>query len=122
MFRAAVIDVGSNAIRLVGVTIDSYGAVVERQFERYALRLGTDVFETGRLKRATISSLEKTFRLIAQELENLEIDVYRAVATSAMRDAANGQQVVRRIKKNTGISLINSVGSTSPFSQAPHSL
>lgn len=105
MLRAAVIDVGSNAIRLLGGTVDPFGSVVERQFERYALRLGTDIFESGRFRRPTIEALESTFKLIAQEMDNLEIDRYRAVATSAMREAENGPQVVKRILKTTGVKL-----------------
>ena len=92
MERVAAIDVGSNAIRLLGVSVDPLGAIVESQFERYALRLGTDVFECGRLKTPAISSLESICRLIVQEMEELNIERYRAVATSAIRDAETGMR------------------------------
>lgn len=105
MEKVAVIDVGSNAIRLLGVSVDCLGAALERQFERYALRLGTDVFEYGKFKAKTISSFEKTCHLISQEMLNLGIERYWAVATSAMRDASNGAEVAQRIFRKTGLKL-----------------
>ncbi len=105
MEKVAAIDVGSNAIRLLGVSVDSWGTLVESHFERYALRLGTDVFERGRLGAAAISRLESICKLIVQEMKELNIKQYRAVATSAMRDAENGDQVVDYIFGATGLKL-----------------
>jgi len=105
MSTVAVVDVGSNAIRLLGGTITPMGELVKRRFERYALRLGTDVFQKGRFSRATVSALEAVFWDIAEEMERLGVSKYRAVGTSALRDSGNAAQVVRRLKRTTGVEL-----------------
>ncbi len=105
MSTVAVVDVGSNAIRLLAGTVTPFGELVGRRFERYALRLGTDVFQRGRFSRATVNALEGVFGDIAEELERLGVSRYRAVGTSALRDSGNAAQVVRRLKRTTGLDL-----------------
>ena len=105
MAKLAVVDVGSNAIRLLCVGIDSCGRTDLEEFHRYPLRLGTDVFEHGYLLDSTVEKLREVFATISTRMEDLEIDGYRAVATSAMREAANAQDVLRDLKHSTGLDL-----------------
>lgn len=85
--------------------VTSTGVVSGGGYRRYALRLGTDVFRTGAVTRQSASELLTIFEDIAQRMRTRGVDKYRAVATSAMRDAHNGPSLVKRIKRKTGIEL-----------------
>ena len=105
MIRVAVVDVGSNAIRLVWQAVDALGHVRDEGYHRYGLRLGTDAFTLGKLSRQTTQDLVSVFYEIAGLISEHQIDSYRAVATAAMRAASNAPAVVKRIKRETGINL-----------------
>ena len=105
MIRVAVVDVGSNAIRLVWQAVDEIGQVRDEGYHRYGLRLGTDAFSLGKLSRQTTQDLVSVFGEIASLIQTHQIDSYRAVATAAMRAASNAPAVVKRIKRETGIDL-----------------
>ncbi|MBT6488992.1 MAG: Ppx/GppA family phosphatase, partial [Deltaproteobacteria bacterium] len=105
MIRVAVVDVGSNAIRLVWQAVDALGHVRDEGYHRYGLRLGTDAFSLGKLSRQTTQDLVAVFHEIAGLISEHQIDSYRAVATAAMRAASNAPAVVKRIKRETGIKL-----------------
>jgi exopolyphosphatase/guanosine-5'-triphosphate,3'-diphosphate pyrophosphatase len=105
MIRVAVVDVGSNAIRLVWQAVDSLGQVRDEGYHRYGLRLGTDAFSLGKLRRQTTQDLVSVFGEIASLIQTHQIDSYRAVATAAMRAATNTPSVLKRIKRETGIDL-----------------
>ncbi|MEZ4271493.1 MAG: hypothetical protein R3C68_08700 [Myxococcota bacterium] len=101
----AAIDAGSNAVRLLMVALDDWGIARHRRYKRYALRLGGDVFARGSLSNETITALVGVFTDIRRRMEHFGVGHYRAVATSAMRDAKNGPAIVRRIARQTGIAL-----------------
>ncbi len=105
MIRVAVVDVGSNAIRLVWQAVDELGQIKDEGYHRYGLRLGTDAFSRGKLTRQTTQDLVAVFHEIAGLMQNHEVDSYRAVATAAMRAVSNQQAVVKRVKRETGIDL-----------------
>ena len=105
MTIAGVVDVGTNAIRLAWSEVDGAGVLRRSGYERFALRLGTDVFEVGKLRKATIDELVSVFQTIANTMHAVGVVRYRAVATSAMRGAANAAAVCKRIKRETGLEL-----------------
>lgn len=105
MIRVAVVDVGSNAIRLVWQAVDALGQVRDEGYHRYGLRLGTDAFSLGKFSRQTTQDLVSVFGEIASLIKTHQIDSYRAVATAAMRAASNTPAVLKRIKRETGIDL-----------------
>jgi exopolyphosphatase/guanosine-5'-triphosphate,3'-diphosphate pyrophosphatase len=86
---------------VVGLT--SVGAVTHMEFQRWPIRLGSDAFAHGRIRRERVAMLTGTFEAIAHHLERLGVDAYRAVATAAMRDASNGSKIVTRIRRATGV-------------------
>ncbi len=107
--RIGAIDIGSNAARLVikEVTIQKSGEpeFTKLTYLRIPLRLGFDVFETG-----TISPLRKEMLLNAMDafstlLKTYDVQLYRACATSALRDASNGREMMRAVKRKTGIGI-----------------
>ena len=95
MPKIAAIDVGSNAIRLLLVSFNRYGIEQKRLFTRYPLRLGADVFAHKRVLPKTQVKLISIFSDIAHRLERFKVTAYRAVGTSAMRDAQNSNKLIK---------------------------
>ncbi|WP_018295370.1 Ppx/GppA phosphatase family protein [Mariprofundus ferrooxydans] len=101
----AAIDVGSNAIRLGVATRDADGVPTMLQRYREPVRLGHDAFTSGILSQQTMDSAVEAFLQFRRILDQHKITVYRAAATSALRDSVNGQQLIDRIQQETGIEL-----------------
>lgn len=105
----AAIDIGSNAVRLLIKSIDR-DAVQEKKFKklmllRVPLRLGLDVFSIGEVSEKKADKLRRLMKAFRQLMKIYEVDDYRACATSAMRDARNGNEIIRKIDKDTGIRI-----------------
>lgn len=109
MPRFAAIDVGSNAMRLRIVSAErpTDGAAPlqyeELQAMRASVRLGGDVFVTGRLRPTAISAAVSALSEFRAEMDKAKVDAYRAVATSAVREAENGDALVERALREAGI-------------------
>jgi len=99
------IDVGSNAMRLGIAAQDDQGAPRLIQRYREPVRLGHDAFTTGVLSPQTMDEAVEAFRQFRRILDQHHVEKYRATATSAMRDAANGRELIARIAAETGIEL-----------------
>lgn len=105
----AAIDIGSNAARLLITEALVYkdGSVdfTKLNLLRIPLRLGFDVFSNGFIsdekKRKMIDTI-KAYKLL---MDIYKVEALKACATSAMRDASNGAQVLAEIKKETGIDV-----------------
>jgi exopolyphosphatase/guanosine-5'-triphosphate,3'-diphosphate pyrophosphatase len=72
---------------------------------RVPLRLGFDVFETGEISKAKVKMLMQTLKAYKHLLEAYEIKYVYACATSAMRDARNSKDIIRKVKLETGIEI-----------------
>ncbi len=104
----AVIDIGSNAIRLLfanahgnleNINVDKASLI------RVPLRLGKDVFKNSEISKAREKKLIKTmkaFKLLIGVMEPVRV---RACATSAMREAVNSKKIIKKIKNEVGISV-----------------
>ncbi len=109
----ASIDIGSNAMRLLFANIfeNSKGALtpVRTAFIRVPIRLGGDVFSTGQISPEREQKLLKTLTAFKTLIDVNDAVAYEAVATSAMREAANGAQIIMRIEKelNLHVRIIN---------------
>ena len=106
--RFGAIDIGSNAARLLVKDIRQKDGVILEQkisFIRVPIRLGEDVFETGRVSEAKEDSLLKTLKGFRYLLEAQGIEWFRACATSSLREAKNGDDIVRRIHQDSAIRL-----------------
>jgi exopolyphosphatase/guanosine-5'-triphosphate,3'-diphosphate pyrophosphatase len=100
----AAIDLGSNALRAVIARRRGDTLEVIKSF-REPLRLGEDVFSSGEICLEKMIRTEEAFiKLFHLFTEYNVIDV-RALSTSAMRDAKNGQTLIKRIADSTGIEL-----------------
>ena len=99
------VDAGSNAIRAAVARVSSLSEITEVATERWPVRLGHNVFTKRRLDNRTIKRAVRTFKHFRSMMRQHDVQVYRAVATSAVREAENGEALVRRILRETGIQL-----------------
>ena len=109
--RVACVDTGSNGIRFLAVEFSSPRKYTTLYSERVPIRLGHQVFLTGRLAPETMDATVHAFERFGQYLAEFEIQHYRAVATSAVREARNGPLLAERIERETGIRLQAITGS-----------
>ncbi|MBN1960524.1 MAG: hypothetical protein JW841_06230 [Deltaproteobacteria bacterium] len=105
MQTVAAIDAGSNAIRLAIIHVGPTGVLLRKFNKRYPLRLGSEVFKHNKINPTQINKLLNIFNDIAKKISRLKVSRYRAVATSAWREAQNASEIVQKIKQTTGISL-----------------
>lgn len=107
--RLAAIDIGSNAARLLisEVTAAANGIVKFNKIDliRVPLRLGFDVFEKGEISEHRIDMILQTMKAYKHLLNVYEVKHIKACATSAMRDAKNGIEIIKKIKQDTGIDI-----------------
>ncbi|MCY7421619.1 MAG: exopolyphosphatase [Chitinophagaceae bacterium] len=106
--RLAAIDIGSNAARLlISEVIETNG---EPEFNklnlvRVPLRLGFDVFEKGYITKHRIGMIFQTMKAYNHLINVYGVTNVIACATSAMRDATNSQDIIRKVKLETGIEI-----------------
>ena len=102
----AAIDIGSNAVRLLIKRDEARCRYLDKLIlVRVPLRLGFDVFKNGVISDDKTSNLMDLMRSYALLMKIYKVDILRACATSAMRDASNGHDIITRIKENTGIDV-----------------
>ncbi len=103
--RVAAIDTGSNAIRFV--ISDFYGPARSETvfYQRVPVRLGHQVFLDGRLSTVAMDAAAAAFRQFRVELDRHDVKHHRAVATSAVREAHNGELLIERIARESDIRL-----------------
>jgi exopolyphosphatase/guanosine-5'-triphosphate,3'-diphosphate pyrophosphatase len=87
--RCAGMDVGSNAFRLVIAEFKSPDKYKVLERVRMPVRLGASVFKDQRIDPATMDSALDAFREFRKKMEEYEVVLHRAVATSATREAKN---------------------------------
>ena len=107
--RLAAIDIGSNAARLLIQDITTYkdGSLdyTKVNLLRVPLRLGFDVFESGIISNYKTNELIETLKAYRHLMKVYDVKSYRACATSAMRDAKNGKEIVARVQKEIGLNI-----------------
>ncbi|MEP1018737.1 Ppx/GppA phosphatase family protein, partial [Maribacter dokdonensis] len=107
--KFAAIDIGSNAIRLLTHNvIEDKGK--KTQFRKSALvrvpvRLGEDSFTVGEVSEQNEARLIKTMKAFKLLMEVSGVERYRACATSAMREANNGNEIIEKIVKESGVKI-----------------
>lgn len=106
--RLAAIDIGSNAARLLisdVVVTNGEPEFNKLNLVRVPLRLGFDVFEKGYISKHRIGMIFQTMKAYNHLLSVYEVSNVIACATSAMRDATNSQDIIRKVKLETGIEI-----------------
>jgi exopolyphosphatase/guanosine-5'-triphosphate,3'-diphosphate pyrophosphatase len=104
--KLAAIDIGSNAIRFqISSVLDTNERLMFKKLEyvRFPLRLGHDVFASGRISPRSEEKFVKLMRAYKLLIELYEADDYMFCATSAMRESENGGEIVARVRDELGI-------------------
>jgi len=107
--KLAAIDIGSNAARLLisEVTEEPKGELTFNKLNliRVPLRLGFDVFESGEISKTKINKVVETIKAYKHLLSIYDVKHLKACATSAMRDARNSGDIIRKVKLETGVDI-----------------
>jgi exopolyphosphatase / guanosine-5'-triphosphate,3'-diphosphate pyrophosphatase len=104
----AAIDIGTNAVRLFFSNVFSQNGKVmveKASLVRIPIRLGEDVFTTRRISEEKIVRLSKTMLAFSILIDVNQPVAFKACATSAMREAKNGREVIDRIFRESGIAI-----------------
>ncbi|MFC5045698.1 exopolyphosphatase [Aquimarina hainanensis] len=107
--KYGAIDIGSNAVRLLINSVKEEEGK-EPKFKKISLvrvpiRLGADVFSTKKVSDENIDRMIDTMMAYHLLMKTHKVAAYKACATSAMREAVNGKEVVAAIKEKTGIHI-----------------
>ncbi|WET00067.1 exopolyphosphatase [Chryseobacterium arthrosphaerae] len=106
--KIAAIDIGSNAARLLinEVKINNRKPeFIKLNLLRIPLRLGMDVFTIGKIGPEREKMVIDSMKIFSDLMKIYKVDHYRACATSAMRDAANGNEIISQVKETSGINI-----------------
>ena len=107
--KYAAIDIGSNAIRLLIMTVTEYGNnpphFKKTSLVRVPIRLGADVFLDGKISDKNYLRMVDAMTAFNLLMKNHNVVRYRACATSAMREASNGEAIAEKLKDESGISI-----------------
>ncbi|RYY37666.1 MAG: exopolyphosphatase [Sphingobacteriaceae bacterium] len=106
--RYAAIDIGSNAVRmLIAEIVENHQSVSFKKVTliRVPLRLGDDAFLHQHISEKKATDLIKSMQAFGHLIDVYRVSEYMACATSAMREAKNGPEVVKQIKEASGIDL-----------------
>lgn len=106
MQNIAAIDIGSNAMRLLVGRVDYDGVFEKLENLRLPVRLGRDAFSNEKMIREETAQLAvAAFTRFRKTADDHKVAKIRAVATSAMREAKNGDLLCDRIASATGIEI-----------------
>ncbi len=107
--KYAAIDIGSNAVRLlIANIIEQKGKPAQfkkSSLVRVPIRLGSDVFVNGIISEENKVRMLDTMTAFKLLMKSHKVVAYKACATSAMREAENGQEFAKVISKKAGISI-----------------
>lgn len=103
--RVACIDIGSNGIRCAAALFtdaDQHQMILQ---ERAAVRLGQGVFQTGAIDRESMDAAILALASFKKGLDVLGVKHLRVVATSAVREAANQDQLLLRARREAKVAI-----------------
>lgn len=107
--KYAAIDIGSNAMRLlISNIVEEEGKPTQfskSSLVRVPIRLGQDAFTVGEIHEETIDRMIDAMKAFKLLMKVHRVEKYLAFATSAMREAYNGREVVELIKKKADIKI-----------------
>lgn len=106
--KLGAIDIGSNSVRCLISNVvykDGYTYYRKVSMIRLPIRLGQEVFMSGTLSPETRARFTEGMRAYKHLLAVHGVQGFKAVATSAMREAKNGMELVESVKEQTGIAI-----------------
>lgn len=107
--KYAAIDIGSNAMRLLVINIveqkDKPTQFNKSSLVRVPIRLGQDAFTVGEISQESIDRMIDAMKAFKLLMKVHKVERYKACATSAMREAYNGKDIVELIKKKADVKI-----------------
>jgi len=108
--KLAGIDIGSNAIRLLVVNVITENNLPAPVFKKSAIvrvpiRLGADTFISGKISDENAERMQKAMQAFSLLMDVHGVKKYKACATSAMREATNGVDIVESVFNKTGVEI-----------------
>lgn len=107
--KYGAVDIGSNAIRLLIVTVieqrDKDPIFKKTSLVRVPIRLGTEVFLHNKISESSANRMIDAMKAFTLLMKTHNVKRYKACATSAMREAANGHDVAKNIEQKTGLTV-----------------
>src|SRR5919205_937804 len=94
----AVADIGSNALRFQLAAIEQPGSYKIIEQDRRPIRLGREVFRTGKLSRPAIEAALEAFADFKTAADKYQVKSFRAVATAALREATDASSILSGAK------------------------
>ncbi|RUT73576.1 Ppx/GppA phosphatase family protein [Ancylomarina longa] len=108
IMKFGAIDIGSNAIRLLFMNVFEVGDNTyfkKSSLIRVPIRLGTDTFIDKFISPLKADKLINSMKAFKKLMDVHEVVNYRACATSAMREAANGAEIIKKIEEESNIKI-----------------
>jgi len=107
--KYGAIDIGSNAVRLLIANVieekDKETSFKKSALVRVPIRLGADAFVSGEISETNIDRMIDAMKAFKLLMKVHGVEKYKGCATSAMREAKNGQEVIAIILKKTGVEI-----------------
>jgi exopolyphosphatase / guanosine-5'-triphosphate,3'-diphosphate pyrophosphatase len=104
-----IVDVGSNTVRLLVARV-SGGAVEELGRERHYVRLGDDVHAFGRIRAKKLEEAAEVARKLVRVARKSGAERIETIVTAPGRQAANGDELARLLRKRTGAPVVQLSG------------
>jgi exopolyphosphatase / guanosine-5'-triphosphate,3'-diphosphate pyrophosphatase len=106
----AVVDVGSNTVRLLVASVEEDGGVVQVGREREYLRLGDDVHTLGRIGSEKLESARRVAKSFARRARRAGVERLETIVTAPGRQAANGAELLRVLREATRAPVVQLSG------------
>ena len=103
--RISAIDIGSNSIRQTIADVSPTGVIRVVDEMKAAPRLGAGLYKRGSLNEIAVQNALSTLARMATLAAQLGVERTEVVATSAVRDASNGEQFLKLVRAETGLSV-----------------
>ena len=101
----AAIDVGSSQLSMKIYTISKKNGIKEIEHIRYAIRLGSDTYQNGKISVSLAHELCQILNSFVMKMKEYDIKEYTAYATSAIGEASNSITILDQIRISSGLKV-----------------
>jgi exopolyphosphatase / guanosine-5'-triphosphate,3'-diphosphate pyrophosphatase len=103
--QLAAIDIGTNSIKLLVAAVEEDGSLQILSREKSLVRLGSETLATGRLSEEAVEAGVSAVEQFLRSIRASGAELVRAVATCAVREAANSAEFLEAVRRRTGVSI-----------------
>ncbi len=101
--KVSIIDLGSNSVRMIVVAVNERGAYRLIDQAKSMDRLGQGMGAEEKIQEESLARSLSTLKIFKKFVDSYDVDLVIPVATAALRRASNQKEVLKRIKKETGL-------------------